>query len=208
MGPAAADAPTERSEPPVQLVGSRLARALLRLAGWRLQFDGLPSRQGVLVVYPHTSNWDFPVGVLAKWGIGLPLVFWGKDTLFRVPLFGAWLRWIGGVPVNRRSPGGAVADMVRRLREARQRGDFLWLALAPEGTRARGPGWRSGFHRVATEAAVPVALAYLDFGRRRVGVHSCLQLSGDAAADMAEIARRYDGVQGYRPAGAAPIVLP
>lgn len=208
MGPAAVDAPEECSERPVQLVGSRLARALLRLAGWRLQFDGLPSRQGVLVVYPHTSNWDFPVGVLAKWGIGLPLVFWGKDTLFRVPLFGAWLRWIGGVPVNRRSPGGAVADMVRRLREARQRGDFLWLALAPEGTRARGAGWRSGFHRVATEAAVPVALAYLDFGRRRVGVHSCLQLSGDAAADMAEIAHRYDGVQGYRPAGAAPIVLP
>ena len=180
----------------------------MRLAGWQLQFDGLPARQGVLVVYPHTSNWDFPVGVLAKWGIGLPLVFWGKDTLFRVPLFGAWLRWIGGVPVHRHAPRGAVGDMVQRLRRARTQGDFLWLALAPEGTRARAPGWRSGFHRVATGAAVPLALAYLDFGRRRVGVHSCLQRSGDAAADMAEIARRYAGVQGYRPALAAPIALP
>jgi 1-acyl-sn-glycerol-3-phosphate acyltransferase len=173
----------------------------------RLDFDGLPSRQGVLVVYPHTSNWDFPIGVLAKWGIGMPVTFWGKDSLFRVPLFGAWLRWIGGVPVNRAAPGGIVAEMADRMAQAAERDEFLWLALAPEGSRSRGEGWRSGFYRVALRAGAPLALGHLDFGRKRIGVGDCLRLSGDEDADMAEIARRFDGVSGRRPTQANPIRL-
>jgi 1-acyl-sn-glycerol-3-phosphate acyltransferase len=199
--------PVELTDRPVQLRGSRLARALLQLLGWRLMWDGLPARQGVLAVYPHTSNWDFPVGLLAKWAIGIPVAFWGKHTLFRPPLFGRWMRWIGGVPVDRANPRGVVPDMVSRMRAARERGEFLWLALAPEGTRAAGAGWRSGFYRVAVEAGVPLGLVHLDFGRRRVGVHSALQLGGNAETDMAEIARRFAGVRGCRPERAAPIRL-
>ena len=90
----------------MQLRGSTLARALLRLAGWRILFDGLPAAQGVAIVYPHTSNWDFVVGLLAKWGIGIPVTFWGKDSLFRIPLLGRWMRWVGGVPVDRASAHG------------------------------------------------------------------------------------------------------
>lgn len=200
-------APTEIRERPVQLRGGRLAATLLGLLGWSALWNGLPAKQGILVVYPHTSNWDFPVGLLAKWAFGIPATFWGKDTLFRLPLIGRWMRWIGGVPVDRRSPGSIVPDMVARMRAARERDQFLWLALAPEGTRSKGRGWRSGFYRVAVAADVPVALVHLDFGRRRVGVHSCLRLCGDEAADMAEIARRYDGVRGYRPELASPIQL-
>ena len=74
----------------ITLRGSALARALLRLAGWRLLFNGLPAAQGVAIVYPHTSNWDFVVGMLAKWGVGIPITFWGKHSLFRIPIFGAW----------------------------------------------------------------------------------------------------------------------
>jgi hypothetical protein len=144
-------------ERPVQLRGSRLARSALRLAGWRLQFDGLPARRGVLVVYPHTSNWDFPVAMLAKWAAGMHVRFWAKDTLFQVPGFGRWLRWLGGIPVLRRAPQGVVAPMVQRLREAAERDEFFWLALSPEGTRARTEGWRSGFYQVALGAGVPMA---------------------------------------------------
>lgn len=90
----------EIAERPVRLRGSRLARWALGLLGWRVQFDGLPAAQGVAVVYPHTSNWGFPVGLLAKWAIGLPVTFWAKDTLFAVPLFGRWLRSLAGVPVG------------------------------------------------------------------------------------------------------------
>jgi 1-acyl-sn-glycerol-3-phosphate acyltransferase len=193
------------SERPVQLRGSRLARFVLRLAGWRVDFDGLPALQGVAIVYPHTSNWDFVVGLLAKWAIGIPVAFWGKDTLFRVPLFGRWMRWVGGRPVIRDAPQGVVGQMVDELRAAREAGRFLWLALAPEGTRSRTEGLRSGFYHVALAAGVPLGLVHLDFGARRVGISRFIALGGNADEDIAAIAAGLGHAVGKRPALAAPI---
>lgn len=192
---------------PVQFRGNRAAQALLRWAGWRADFEGLPAPQGVLLVYPHTSNWDFVVGVLLKWALGVPLCFWGKDSLFRIPLFGAWLRWLGGVPVSRTASQGAVAQMVSLIREKKQRSEYFWLALSPEGTRRYAPGWRSGFYRVALEADVPVGLAALDYARKRLVLRAFVRLSGDEIRDMARIAAAFEGCQGFKPAGAAPVQL-
>jgi 1-acyl-sn-glycerol-3-phosphate acyltransferase len=197
----------ELAERPVQLRGSPFGQALLRLAGWRVTFDGLPARQGVIVVYPHTSNWDFVWGLLAKWAIGLPLAFWAKDTLFRIPLFGRWLRWVGGVPVDRRAAQGVVGQTAAWLAEARARDEFLWLGLAPEGTRSRTEGWRSGFYHVATQAQVPVALAFIDYARREVGLDSAWRVHGDAESDLACFAHRLGARTGRVPGNAAPIRL-
>jgi len=206
--PCAADALRAIAERPVQLRGgSALARALLRLCGWRVRFDGLPARQGVVIVYPHTSNWDFVVGVLAKWSIGIPVHFWGKASLFDVPLFGRWLRWLGGVPVDRTSPQGAVGAAVVRLHEAAARDEFFWLAAAPEGTRRRGDGLRSGFYHVALRAGVPLGLAGLDFAHREITLVDFLHLGGDREADLAAIAARLGHHRGRRPEWAAPIRL-
>ncbi len=171
-------------------------------------FDGLPARQGVLIVYPHTSNWDFVIGMLAKWAIGIPLAFWGKDTLFDLPLFGRWLRWIGGVPVDRHHPRGAVGSMVGRFAAARRSDAFLWLALSPEGTRSYRDNWRSGFYQVALQAELPLALAFFDYAERRVGVDSFIRLTGDADRDMAAIEARLGQRRGCNPQLAAPIRLP
>jgi 1-acyl-sn-glycerol-3-phosphate acyltransferase len=191
----------------VQLHGHAWARAALRLAGWRVAFGGLPSRQGVLIVYPHTSNWDFVVGILAKWSIGIPVAFWGKDSLFRIPLFGRWLRWLGGVPVDRGMPQGAVATMVERLKSAVARDEFMWLALAPEGTRRYRDSLRSGFYGVAVQAGVPLGLSSFDYALREVGLEHFLQLCGEPIADMAAVAARLGHHRGRRPEWAAPIRL-
>ncbi len=200
-------APQALAPAPVALRGSRLAALLLRLAGWRVRFRGLPAAQGVVVVYPHTSNWDFVVGLLAKWAIGIPVAFWGKDTLFRWPLFGRWLRALGGIPVVRHAPGGVVADTAAALRAAREQGRFMWLALAPEGTRRLTEGWRSGFYRVALQADVPVGVATLDFGRREVRLEQFWRLSGRPEADLGALAAALAGVRGKRPALASPVRL-
>lgn len=190
---------------PVQFAGSTVARWLLRRMGWTVHFDGLPGLQGVLAVYPHTSNWDFIVLVIVKWAVGIPVRFWGKDSLFRVPLLGRWMRWIGGLPVVRSSPQGLVGDTVAQMRQARDEGRRLWLVVAPEGTRRHTDGWRMGFYRVAEGAGVPVALAVIDFGRREIGLDSFWHLSGDVQADFAAFARRLEGRRGYHPDQAAPI---
>ena len=191
----------------IRFQGSRFATALLRLAGWRVHFDGLPALQGVLVVYPHTSNWDFVVGILAKWSMGLPLRFWAKDSLFRVPVFGPWLRARGGVPVDRSGANGMVAGMVRQMQEQRAAGNYFWLGVTPEGTRSARPGWRTGFYRVAWQAGVPVGLASLDYGKREVRITTFLMLTGDETADLQRIAAIYTGVRGMRPSQAAPVRL-
>jgi 1-acyl-sn-glycerol-3-phosphate acyltransferase len=198
----------ELSDRSVQLHGSTVARALMGAAGWRVEYNGLPSRQGVAIIYPHTSNWDFVLGILAKWNIGFPLSFWGKDSLFRLPLFGRWLRWIGGVPVDRKNPQGAVTQMVERMTAARERDEFFWLALSPEGTRSYTDHWRTGFYQVALRAGVPLGLAYFDYQQRVIGVDCFIRLSGDVDADMAAIAERLGHRRGRKPHLAAPIRLP
>lgn len=187
--------------------GSALARALLRLAGWRLDFAGFPARQGVVLVYPHTSNWDFVLGVLVKWATGLQPRWWGKDSLFRIPLLNRWMRWIGGIPVDRHSRHGVVARTAAQLREAVARGDDFWLAAAPEGTRSRASGWRSGAYQVAVQAQAPIALVAFDFGTRTVRVRDFVLPSGDTARDFACFAAVFRGVRGYRPDLASPIQL-
>lgn len=195
----------EKPPQPVQLRGSPLARCVLRLCGWELRFDGLPALQGVFAVYPHTSNWDFVLAMMAKWSLGLQVSFWGKDTLFRIPVFGRWLRWVGGVPVLRHAPQGVVGQMVERIDQARTNAELFWLGLSPEGTRRWTPGWRSGFYQVTLGAGVPLGVVSLDYGRKVVDATHFITLSGDMQADFARIAALLAGVQGKNPALAAPI---
>lgn len=191
---------------PVQFKGSALARGLLRLAGWRVTFHGLPALQGVVVAYPHTSNWDFIVGILAKWAIGIPAHFWAKDSLFRLPGFGPWLRWVGGLPIDRSAARGAVGQTLDTFHAHAKANRLLWLAAAPEGTRRWTPGWRSGFYQVALGAGVPLGVARLDWGQREIRLVDFVTLSGDEDADFARIAALYDGVRGYHPDQGSPIV--
>lgn len=187
--------------------GSRLARQLLGLLGWRLVFEGFPARQGVILVYPHTSNWDFPLGVLTKWATGVRAHYWGKDSLFRIPLLGAWMRWIGGIPVDRSHRSGIVASTALQLRQARERGQDWWLAAAPEGTRSLSTGWRSGAYQVAVQAQAPIALVSFDYPSRTIRVADFVQPCGDAAADFAHFRSVFATVRGYRPELASPIRL-
>ncbi len=199
--------PHDILERPVQFKGSAVARAALRLVGWRVVFAGLPSKQGVLIVYPHTSNWDFVVGLLGNWTMGFPATFWGKDSLFKTPVLGRFMRAVGGVPVDRSKTLGVVADMAQQFARARAEDRVMWLALAPEGTRARREAWRSGFYHVARAANVPLGIAYIDYATKTIGAEVFFMLSGDEDADMAHIAAALAERRGRNHHDAAPIRL-
>jgi 1-acyl-sn-glycerol-3-phosphate acyltransferase len=180
-----------------------LARLLLRLGGWRLEPAHPPALEKYLVIfYPHTSNWDFVLGILAARAWRLQLSFLAKDSLFRGPL-GALLRALGGHPVRR----DVHSHMVSQVAELVARRERIVLALAPEGTRRRVEHWRSGFYYMAREAHLPVVPAYLDTRTRTVGLGPPVYLSGDIQADMAVLRAFYAGKQGLRPELASPISL-
>lgn len=182
--------------------GQRTALRLLNLVGWNVHFKPLPGPHGIAVVYPHTSNWDFPIGLLAKWAVGLQFRWLAKDSLFR-GVMGVIMRYWGGVAVDRSAPQGAI----KRLADTMLSSKWFWLAITPEGTRSYRPYWKSGFYRIALAANVPLLLVTIDYGRKVVDVTRTLTLTGDEAADMAAIARAYDGTTARYPKDAAPIRL-
>ena len=182
--------------------GQRTSLRLLNMIGWKLHYRPLPGPHGIAVVYPHTSNIDFFVGLLAKWAVGLQFRWLAKDSLFRGPM-GAIMRYWGGVAVDRSAPQGAI----RRLAEDMLESKWFWLAITPEGTRSYRPYWKSGFYRIALAAGVPVLLVSIDYGKKIVDVTKTMTLTGDEAADMAAIAQAYEGVRARYPKDAAPIRL-
>ncbi|HYD78216.1 MAG TPA: 1-acyl-sn-glycerol-3-phosphate acyltransferase [Paucimonas sp.] len=182
----------------------RFAVRTLAAFGWRVNFKPLPGPHGVLIVYPHTSNWDFIVGMLAKWAIGVHVHWLGKEALFRGicgmtlgPLFRAW----GGEPVERASSTGAIERLAHRIGAA----DEYWLALAPEGTRKYRDCWRSGFYHIALTAGVPLGLAGLDYARKQVRLIDYIELTGNRERDLAAIREVYADCKGMKPEFASPI---
>lgn len=173
---------------------------LLRLFGWSTSLTWPPEPHGLIVVYPHTSNWDFLIGVLFRIGHGLPAHWMGKDSMFRWPVRRLFLR-IGGVPVNRRAAHGVVAS----LKHAYEQRDWLWLAVAPEGTRSATDHLKSGFYQLAVALDLPLGLGYIDYGRRHVGIDRYVRMTGDEARDLEILRDFYEGIQARIPANAGRI---
>ena len=161
------------------IVARALGRLMLRLSGWRLEGALADVPKLVIALAPHTSNWDFVVGVMSLWALDVRLSFLGKHTLFR-GWFGRWMRSIGGIPVDRSQPHGIVGESVAAFNAASR----MVLAIAPEGTRQLDRGFKTGFLHIAHAANVPVQLVYFDFLHKVVGFGPLLSTSGDVESDM------------------------
>lgn len=166
-----------------------LGRSILRAAGWSIDVR-LPDEPKLIVIAaPHSSNWDFVYGVAAIFVTQLRFNLFAKHTLFEGPL--GWLfRAVGGIPVDRSAPGGMVAETVRIIRSREQ----LLLALTPEGTRSRVTPWKRGFWHIAQAAEIPVAVAYIDYRRKKAGVEWVFRPTGDWEHDMRPVFEFYRGV--------------
>ena len=178
------------------MLSRTLGRMLMQFSGW--QFEGvLPDVPKIVIaVAPHTTNWDFVIGVAVLWALDIKISFLGKHTLFR-GVFGTWMRSIGGIPVDRDSTHGVVGDVIQAFRQSER----MVLALAPEGTRQLDKGFKKGFLHIAHGASVPVLLAYFDFSRKVVGFGPLLVTSGDVERDMKFVLNFYRLIRGkYRKA--------
>ncbi len=182
-------------------LSERLARAFLRVTGWRCHGEA-PSRRCVIIAAPHTSNWDLLWMLAFGWSFGLRPRFMMKHTVFVGPA--GWLfRRLGGIAIDRRRTGGVVKQMGTEFAGAEQ----LHLVIPPEGTRGRRDYWKSGFYHIAREARVPVSLTFLDYGRREAGFGPEIELTGDMTSDMDRIRAFYADKRGLRPENFGPIRL-
>lgn len=169
----------------------RIARFILRLAGWDLvgKFPDVP--KVLLVAVPHSSGWDAIWGLLIKVAIGLDIEFMAKKEIFFFPL-GPILRLLGGVPVDRHAARGVVGATV----QAFQSKPVCWVVLAPEGTRRKTDRWKTGFWHIARQAQVPVCAIWIHYPDKRFGIGPMFEMSADMDADIARLREYYTPFQG------------
>jgi 1-acyl-sn-glycerol-3-phosphate acyltransferase len=181
---------TLKTSPLSQLI----ARAILHLLSWRVDVVLPPSPKFIMVGAPHTSGWDLFFAVLLMHASGIKIHFVGKDSLFHGP-FGVFMRWLGGIPVQRHAKGNFVQQLV----DVFNRSTNLVIAISPEGTRGKIDYWRTGFYYIALGAGVPIALGFVDYENRVVGIGPSFYPTGDLAADFELVKKFYIGIQGRHP---------
>jgi 1-acyl-sn-glycerol-3-phosphate acyltransferase len=162
---------------------TNLARKGLTAAGWTVNnpFPDVP--RSIVIVAPHTSNWDFIVAVAVSFALDIRPRFIGKHTLFRWPL-GIIMRSLGGIPVNRSSTEGMVPRTASLVREYNQ----IALGITPEGTRKSTSRWRTGYYHIAAQAGVPIIPCYLSLTSKSVGFGEPIVPSDNMEKDLERIA--------------------
>lgn len=163
-----------------------MGRTALRLGGWRLVGTLPDMSRLVMIVAPHSSNWDGFWGFAAKMALGFQVRVLGKAQLFWWPL-GPLLRRLGAIPLDRSSPQGTVGQAIALIRDSER----MWYVITPEGTRKRVEHWKSGFWKIAKGAGVPILPAYFDYPSRTIGLGEMFWPGEDMQADMAAIRAWY-----------------
>jgi 1-acyl-sn-glycerol-3-phosphate acyltransferase len=160
---------------------------------WRVEGELPNLPKFVIIAAPHTSNWDFVIGIAAKFALGLTVFWLGKDSLFRGP-FGRLMRSLGGIAVDRTTSNDVVDASVREF-ERRER---LVLAVAPEGTRKKVQRWRTGFYHIAHGARVPIVTVALNSEARALQLGAPFITTGDVDADLRKLQDRFATVRGVK----------
>lgn len=170
---------------------ARVGRWGLKCLGWKVKGAFVDERKVMVIVAPHSSNWDWIIGVCALWSLELRFSYLIKDAVFIWPL-SILIRRTGGIPLDRSQPG----DIVDQIAGEFDKADQLYYAITPEGTRKEVKNWKTGFLRVAYKTRVPVIPAVIDYAKKEILVPPPLSLVGDIEADMKMIRAHYSVFKG------------
>lgn len=181
----------------------RIAHWALSLRGWKA-VGSTPKdvKKYVIISAPHTSNWDFPIALVAALALGIRAKWVGKKEIFRFP-FGGIMRALGGIAVDRSQRNQMVDYMANVLESA----ETLGLLIPPEGTRSKAAKWKTGFYYIANKAQTPIVCGFIDYAKKEVGVGLTFMPSGDIHSDIALIREFYAGIQGKYPDQTTPVEI-
>lgn len=175
---------------------------VLWISGWKCEGELPPNKKFVMIAAPHTSNWDLVYMLAVAYVFRLDVSWLGKHTLFK-GVFGWFMRWLGGIPVDR--SGGK--NYVEQIKDVFEQRETLFLAVPPAGTRSKRDYWKSGFYYIALAAQVPIVMGFLDFKRKVGGVGPSFVPSGDVKKDMDMLREFYSKVTGLHPENTSRIRL-
>ena len=150
-------------------ISQGIGRAVLKSMGWKVA-GSIPNEKRILIVAaPHTSNWDFVIGMGALLGLNAKIRWIGKHTLFK-PGISWFFRWLGGIPVNRKNPASLIEDVSNMIKKDRG----LMIGVAPEGTRKKINRWKTGFLRIAKTTQSKILFISIDAPSKTIKIASTL----------------------------------
>ncbi|MDP4267288.1 MAG: 1-acyl-sn-glycerol-3-phosphate acyltransferase [Bacteroidota bacterium] len=164
-----------------------ICKLILKLIGWKFEGEvhkGLDKY--VLIMAPHTSNYDFIIGRIIFSVIGLKVSFLIKKEFFFFPV-GIILKALGAMPINRKFSANAISHVTKIFDENEK---FI-LVVTPEGTRSFTKTWKRGFYYIAMEAKVPILIGYMDYKKKIGGIKAVFNPTGDFDKDIIEIQKYY-----------------
>ncbi|WP_394224015.1 1-acyl-sn-glycerol-3-phosphate acyltransferase [Alteromonas gracilis] len=168
---------------------SRFSAWVLTQNGWKVEGELINQKKAILAVAPHTSNWDFFLGLFVVFSFRLNINFFGKHTIF-VPPLGALVKRLGGIPIERSKAHGVVTAIANKIKASEQ----LILALAPEGTRSPIYPWKTGFMHIAREAEIPIQIIGLDYEKKAIVLGPIIHKVTNIDEQMQTIYAFYDNV--------------
>ena len=174
-----------------------LGKLVLSIFGWRVKgsiSEDFSNQKLVVIVAPHTSNWDGIFGVATVAGLDAKITFIGKHTAFKYGL-GAFLRYMGGIPVDRSKPGGIIQDAIDQIKKI----DGSLIAMSPEGTRSKVKEWKTGFLRIAKELNTKIIPASLDFAKKEILLGKAFTPSGNNDEDIKTLKKYYSVFKAKHP---------
>ena len=175
------------------MIKKNICKIIFRVFKWKIlgKFSKVPKY--IIAVAPHTSFYDFFIGILVRNIINEKINFIGKKELFG-PLTGWFFRALGGVPVDRNSKKDTVSSIVEIFNKRKK----FKLAIAPEGTRKKVKKWKTGFYYIALKAKIPIMPVAFDYNNKNVIVHSLFYPTGNIEEDFKNLYKKYKNVLSYR----------
>lgn len=170
-----------------------LSRWLFKIAGWQVvgSVPNLP--KGIWAVAPHTTNWDFFVGLGTRSTFRVWIQYLAKSTLFT--WYAGWIfRLLGGKPVYRDKSHNMVDAIVQVFNEHQS----LHICIAPEGTRSNVSKLKTGFYYIALKASVPIIPVGFDWPRKQIIVGEPIYVTGKYETDMIPFYEFFSQVQGIK----------
>ncbi len=177
------------------MIGTAISKFILKVWGWKIIGNypyEIPKK--IFVVAPHTSNWDFPVGLLLRSAVNDHIKFVGKKSLFKPPL--GWIMYyLGGIPVDRTERNSFVQSVVE-LFNTRER---LAISLAPEGTRKKVGKFKTGYYFISVQSGVPIIPTVFNWKDKEIVFMDPIHLRGDGESEMEEIENLFKIYVGRNP---------
>ena len=171
-----------------------IARAMLSASGWKVS-GSIPNEERlVIVAAPHTSNWDWVIGMLTILALNANIRWIGKSSIFKTG-FVWFFKWLGGIPVDRNNP----SSLIERVKEIVSKEKGLMIGVAPEGSRQKVERWKTGFLRIAEITQSKILLFSIDSPAKNIQIGKIFNPTDNTEEDLRLIKNYYKNYKGINP---------